>query len=493
MSTHFIYGFLNPKSVAIYGANNSGASLASIQLMNIIISDYDGRIYPIHLELESIMGFKAYKTIADVPETPDLVIIALIPKIVPQIFKECGGKGVKRIILISGGFRELTGERNNNLTEEISDIANKYGIRFMGPNCLGVFNNWIDSNVEDKAFNLSIWEKLKRNKFSIASQSGTLSSHIFFDPENLDLGLGKSISVGNEANIDIVDCLEYFKEDNETEVIGLYIEEVKRGNKFIELAREITPKKPIIAIYAGGSESGNRALKSHTGSIAGNSKIYEAMFKGTGIIQTNEVQEFIDLALVLTRGIFPKGKRVGIITNSGGPGTMLANNAEKNGLLVPEFSESLQEELKSILPPIASYKNPVDITFGMDLPYYYITLPETLMKSGEVDILIQYGVVGFLDVLDHYLKNEKIAKYAGFQHQDYKKSDVIAKNLIQPTIKNSRKYSIPIFHISPQNFSSPWSKRLRENGAILFKLWDRPISCAKKLCEYAEFQRNINN
>ncbi|MHA1491142.1 MAG: acetate--CoA ligase family protein [Promethearchaeota archaeon] len=484
-----IHLILNPRSVAIYGANNSGASLACIQLMNIIISGYKGHVYPIHLKLDSVMGLKAYKSIAEVPEIPDLVVIVLPPRVVPQVFKECGDKGVKRLIIISGGFRELIGDRENPLTEQINRIANDYGMRFIGPNCLGVFNNWFDPQNEGKVFNIAIWEKLKRNKFSIASQSGTLSSHIFFDPENLDLGLGKSISVGNEANIDIVDCLEYYKDDDETEVIGLYIEEIKRGKKFLELAKEITPKKPIVAIYGGGSEAGNRALASHTGSLGGNSKIYDAVFKGTGIIKTNKVQEFLDLALFFSRGVFPKGNRLGIITNSGGPGTMLANNAEKKGLIVPELSESLQDKLKKVLPVTASFKNPVDVTFDMNLPYFYITLPELLMKSGEVDILVQYGVVGFQDVMDNYLKYEKIAAHADFQMQDHERSADLAKKLIQPTIENSKKYSVPIFHISPQNLNSPWSKKLRENGAMLFKLWDRPIGVIAKACKYAEFKR----
>ncbi|MHA1688603.1 MAG: acetate--CoA ligase family protein [Promethearchaeota archaeon] len=488
-NTHLLHEILNPRSVAIYGANNSGGSLACIQLMNLIISNYPGKIYPIHLKLDSIMGFPAYRSLNEVPEVPDVVIIVLPPKVVPQIFRECAEKDVKYIILISGGFRELTGNRKNDLTEQIIKIAKDHGIRFIGPNCLGVFNNWI-AEEEGKAFNISIWERIKRNKFSIASQSGTLSSHIFFDPENLDLGLGKSISVGNEANIDIVDCLEYFKDDDQTEVIGLYIEEIKRGRKFLELAKEITPKKPIIAIYGGGSEAGNRALISHTGSIAGDKRIYKALFKETGIIETTKVQEFLDLALALIKGYIPRGKRIGIITNSGGPGTMLANTAESEGLIVPELSEQLQQELKEMLPPIASFKNPIDVTFDMNLPYYYITLPEILMKSGEVDVLIQYGVVGFQDVMEKYLEYEKIAQHAEFKKQDPKKSDELAKSLLQPTLENAKKYSIPIFYISPQNYNSPWSKRLRENGAMLFKLWDRPVPLIKKLCEYAEFKQN---
>ena len=490
---HFLHGFLNPKSVAIYGANNKGNSLASLQVMNLIKSSYDGKVYPIHLNLESVMGFKAYKSISEAPEIPDLVVIVLPAKIVPQIFKECGEKGVKRIVLISGGFRELEEERKNSLTEEINNIAKEYEMRFIGPNCLGVYNNWYNPKVEGKSLNIYIWENLKRSKFSIASQSGTLSCHIWYDPENLDLGLSRSLSVGNEANVDIVDCLEYYKDDEYTEIIGLYIEEIKRGKKFLDLAKEITPKKPIIAIYVGGSKAGNRALRSHTGSLAGNSRIYEGAFKETGIIKTDYVQEFLDIALIFSKGIIPKGKRLGIITNSGGPRAMVANNAEKHGLIVPEFSESLQKELRSASPKTASFKNPVDCTFDMDLPYFYITLPEILMKSGEIDAIIQYGVVGFQEVLDEYLKYEQISKHAEFQHQPDELVDKLAQKLLQPTMDNCQKYSIPILYINPMNFNTPWSKKLRKNGALLFTLWDRPVNALAKVCEYVTYKQKFDD
>lgn len=488
---HFLHGFLNPKSVAFFGANNKGGSLAAIQIMNLIKSEYSGNVYPIHPKLETVMGYKTYRTISEVPEIPDLVVIVLTAKNVPQVFKECGEKGVDKIVLIPGGFRELSGDRKNTLTEEINAIAKKYGIRFIGPNCLGVFNNWFEKSNGNNAFNIAIWEHLKKGNFSIASQSGTLSSHIWFDPGTLDLGLSKSLSVGNEANIDIVDCLEYYKDDEETEVIGLYIEELKRGKKFLELAREISPKKPIIAIYVGGSQGGNRALKSHTGSLAGDSNIYNAVFKETGVIKTDYVQEFLDIALILSNKILPKGNRIGVITNSGGPGAMIANNAENHGLVVPEFSESLQKELKPILPTTAGFNNPVDCTFDMNLPYFYITLPEILMKSGEVDAIFQYGVVGFQDVMKDYLQNEKIAKWAEFQNQSEENMDKLAEQLIQPTKKNSQKYSVPIFYINPMSFTSPWSKRLRRNGALLFKLWDRPVNALAKVCEYVAYRQKI--
>ncbi|MHA2008098.1 MAG: CoA-binding protein [Promethearchaeota archaeon] len=491
--SHFLHGFLNPKSVAFYGANNKGSSLAAIQIMNLIKSKYDGNIYPIHLKLDSVMGYKAYASIAEVPETPELVIIVLSAKNVPQIFRECREKGVKKIIVISGGFRELTGYRENTLTEELNEIAELSGIRFIGPNCLGVFNNWYGSKTDNRAFNTSIWEHIKEDKFSIASQSGTLSSHIWFDPESVDLGLSKSISVGNEANIDIVDCLEYFKDDIDTDIIGLYIEELKRGPQFLKLAKEISPEKPIIAIYVGGSEAGNRALGSHTGSMAGDSRIYEAVFKETGIIKTDYVQEFLDIAMILVRGVLPKGNRLGVITNSGGPGAMVANNAEKKGLILPELSESIQEKLLEILPSNASVKNPVDCAFDMNLPYFYITLPEILMKSGEIDSLIQYGVVGFQDVLDDYLRVEKISKYAEFQHQPPEIMDSLAQKLLLPTLENSKKYSIPILYVNPMSFASHWSKRMRKNGALLFRLWDRPVNALAKICKYIDFKNKIKN
>ena len=188
----------------------------------------------------------------------------------------------------------------------------------------------------------------------------------------------------------------------------------------------------------------------------------------------------------------PKGKRLGIITNSGGPGAMIANNAEKHGLIVPEFSYTLQKQLKSVLPSTASFKNPVDCTFDMDLPYYYITLPEILMKSGEIDAIIQYGVVGFQEVLDEYLKYDQIADYAEFQHQPDEVIDVLARKLLQPTMNNSEKYSIPILYINPMSFTGPWSKLLRKNGALLFKLWDRPVNALAKVCEYVEFKQKVS-
>ena len=494
MSSHFLHDFLSPKSIAIYGANNTfGTTMGTMLLIRIINSNFKGKIFPIHLKLDTVLGYTAYKIIAEVPEVPDLVIIVLPPKVVPQVFKECGEKGVKKIVLISGGFRELVEDRSNTLTDEIIDIANSYGMRFTGPNCLGLYNSWIYPE-DNGRLNTMMWrEQSKRSKFSMASQSGTLASQLWLDSEYPDFSVGKAISVGNEANIDLVDFLEYFKDDEETDVIGLYIEEIKRGKQFLQLAKEITPKKPIIAIYGGGSQAGNRAIKSHTGSIGGNMKIFDAMIKETGIIKTDYVEEFLDLSSMLLTPNFPypKGKRIGIITFAGGPGALIANNAERKGLIVPEFSESLQSKLKSMLPHTASWSNPIDITFDMNIFNLYINFPKILMKSGEIDIIIIYGAMGFRSMTTFDQQNNRISKHIELREDMRDRMDDMEKMVITPTIKNSQKHSIPVIYINPQSYANPWSKKIREYGGIVFQFWDRPVNCLAKICNYAEYRRNI--
>ncbi|MFX0027829.1 MAG: CoA-binding protein [Candidatus Hermodarchaeota archaeon] len=493
MSNHFLHDFLNPKSIAIYGANNTfGTTMGTMLLIRIINSKFKGKIFPIHLKLDTVLGYKAYKNIAEVPEIPDLVIIVLPPKVVPQVFRECGEKGVKKIVLISGGFRELIGDRTNTLTEEIIDIAKSYGIRFTGPNCLGFYNSWIYPEV-DAAFNTMMWrDQLERSKFSMVSQSGTLASQLWLDPEYPDFNVGKAISVGNEANIDLVDFLEYFKDDKETEVIGLYIEEIKRGQKFIQLTKEITRKKPIVAIYGGGSQAGNRAIKSHTGSIGGNMNIFDAMVKETGIIKTDYVEEFLDIISILLTPNFPypKGNRIGIITFAGGPGALIANNAERKGLIVPEFSESLKSKLKNKLPHTASWNNPIDITFDMNIFNLYITFPKMLMKSGEIDIIIIYGAMGFRSMTSFEQFNNTITQNIELREDMQENIDQMEEMVITPTIKNSIKYSVPVIYINPQSYADEWSKKIRELGGIVFQFWDRPVNCLEKISNYAKFWRN---
>ncbi|TFG21626.1 MAG: CoA-binding protein [Promethearchaeota archaeon] len=487
---HFLYSILNPKSICTFGANNDlMATMGSMQLRNVIAGGFEGTIYPIHPTLNEVQGYKAYRSVDELPETPDLAFIILPPKVVPIVVEQCGRKGIKNMIVTSGGFREA-GEQGKKLGLQLDQIVKKYGMRYIGPNCLGVFNGWFLAPKENTYFStMWIYTNPKRGNISIASQSGTIACHEVWHANYIGAYIGKSISIGNERNIDLVDFLEFFKDDPQTEVIGLYIEEVKRGREFIKLAKEITPKKPIVAIYAGGSEAAARSIMSHTGSIGGNQKIYDTVFKETGIIATDSMTDFLyylrTLSWAQRNKIFLKGNRIGIITDSGGAGSMMIKNCERLGLEVPEFSADLKTEIYKYIPPTASAHNPVDVTFDMNFYNLFVKFPKILMESGEVDGIIIYGVFDFGDVVDFiekagYLKDNTMRQFANSVDRAFMKP---AKRLIQ-------RKKIPIFYVGPQPYTFPMYKKFRDLDLPIFDFWDQPTNCMSIFAKYSVYRRN---
>ena len=222
---HFLYPFLNPRSLAVFGANNNLlTTMGSMQLRNIIAGGFNSNIYPVHPRLDNVQGFKAYKTVMDLPKIPDLGFLILPTRAVPQVMEECGEKGIKYLLITSGGFREI-GEEGVKLSKKIDDIARKYNMRFIGPNCLGIYNAWYGFPEKEDAYFNTFWPYTtpKKGNISIISQSGTVAAQTFWHAREMGVNISKSISVGNERNIDMVDFLKYFKDDPQTEVIGLYI------------------------------------------------------------------------------------------------------------------------------------------------------------------------------------------------------------------------------------------------------------------------------
>jgi len=490
--THFLYKILNPESIAIFGANNNLlTTMGSMQLRNIRKGGFKGEIYPIHPRLDEVQGFKAYENVLDVPKTPDLAFMILPPKVIPEVMEECGQKGIKQIIITSGGFREV-GEDGVELSQKISQIAEKYGMRFVGPNCLGIYNGWYDPEYKDSHFNtMWIYETPERGNISIISQSGTIACHIFWHCQDWGVKVGKSLSIGNELNIDIVDYLEYFKDDPQTQVIGLYIEEIKRGREFIKIAKEITPKKPIVAIYAGGTEAAERSIMSHTGAIGGNQNIYDAVFKETGIISTLSMEDFLyylrTLSFAQREQVFMKGNKIGIITDSGGSGSMMTKSSEQLGLVVPEFSSLLQEEINELIPPTASALNPIDVTFDIDFLNLFKKFPKFLMESGEVDGILVYGVFDLDDVL-------QTMENSGMEIDDQMRSigDIIQRAVFKPMKRMMKKYSIPVFYVGPMPYRYEWMRKFISHDIPVFDFWDAPSKCLKILSDYSEFrQKNI--
>ncbi|MHA1340524.1 MAG: acetate--CoA ligase family protein [Promethearchaeota archaeon] len=503
-NSHFLEDFLNPKSIAIYGANeNLLGNMGSQQLLNMIDNGYKGKIYPIHLKLEKVWGLKAYKKIADIPETPDLAIVILPTKIVPQIFHEIGQKGVKNVVLVTAGFRETENSRGE---AELKEIAKKYGFRFMGPNCLGFQNihtKYLKNSNEECILNFTwVNYQTEPGNVSIASQSGTFASHINFLMKERDLNMSKCLSIGNEADIDICDCLEYFEQDPTTEVILLYIEEIKRGRKFFELVKRISPKKPIVALYVGGSEGGARAVSSHTGSMAGNDNIFNGLFEQTGIIRVYSLEELMDVAAALSKLVrikaIPKGNRITIVTNAGGPGATMADRASRLGLKIPEFSEELQEKLKKFLPHTAQSKqasNPLDYTFSIDPTTFFKRVPEILAKSGEVDAMVCYGAFGpaffsYQNFGQEVLKKPEIQKLIQLYTQMFEAAVDSAKRI-------PKKYKFPIFYINPIGyFKDDIIDYLNKKGFLVFRYPHEAVVTMNYIMKYGQFlkkQKKFNS
>ncbi len=486
---HFLYLFLNPKSITVFGANNEYiGTMGAMQLRNVIFGGFPkDKIFPIHPRLKEIQGLKAYKSVLDLPETPDLAFIILRPNIVSQVLEECGQKGIKRVIITSGGFREIG---NQNLYKELIGITKKYDIRFIGPNCLGVYNAWYRyPEFPETCFNtMWIHETPERGNISIVAHSGTVASHIFWACKEIGVKIGKSLSIGNEDDIDVVDCLNYLKNDPETSVIGLYIEEIKRGKEFIEVVKEITPKKPIVAIYAAGTKAAARSIMGHTGSIGGNNKIYDAVFKETGIISTFSIKDFIYYLRSFSNGIFPKGNRLGIISDSGGCAAMMAKAAEAFGLEIPEFSDELKSKLKEQVVDIANINNPLDLTFSFGVHNKYIKIPKLMINSGEVDGIVIYAAWAVEEFLD-------VVKKSGGEIPevfDQMNNEMMIRAYLKPIQKIVRKKSVPIFYICPQGYSNSWVKEFVKENIPIFDLWDYPIKCFNVLDKYAEYRRKIS-
>jgi acyl-CoA synthetase (NDP forming) len=378
-----LYPIANPKSIALFGASNNATSMGTGLLGSLLGLGFEGEIYPIHPKENRVLNLKAYRSVLDLPNVPDLALIVLPTRLVPETMDACGKKGIKHAIVVSGGFKEV-GSEGVNLERDLVAVANKYGIRFLGPNCIGVANPHQKLNTTFMLFEGA------PGFIGMASQSGSFVTQMFSYLSRHALGFSTAFSVGNEANIDIVDCMEYLGACPNTKVIALYIEGIRRGRAFVEAARSIVPKKPIVAFYIGGSETGSRAGLSHTGAMAGPDRLYEGIFRQGGIIRARSMTELFDICWML--GTFPgiKERRVMIQTHSGGPGAEAADACGRAGLELPTLSPETIKRLSPYIPHTGSISNPLDFTFGKNITDYYWEIPKALLEDKDTDVLLYY-------------------------------------------------------------------------------------------------------
>jgi acetyl coenzyme A synthetase (ADP forming)-like protein len=343
----------NPESIAVIGASRDTKKVGYAVLNNLIRFGYPGKIHPINPSAGEILGLKSYSSLVSVNQPVDLAIICLPAPSVPGVMKECGEAGVKAAVVITAGFKEA-GHEGLALDREMISIARDYGIRVLGPNCLGVINT---SNKMNAAFG----GEVLKGRTAFFSQSGALGVAIMDWALEHNFGFSKFISLGNKSDLNESDFLEYFIDDPETDIILGYIEDVIQGRRFMEIARRSTHIKPVILIKSGGTASGARAASSHTGALAGSETAFAAAFKQTGIIRACGIQDLFDLALAFSGGKLPVGDRLLIITNAGGPGIIAADAADKLGIDLSPMTRASIDAVAPRLPSNASLYNPIDI------------------------------------------------------------------------------------------------------------------------------------
>lgn len=382
---------MNPRSVAVVGASNDYTKMGTIQSLSIIKDGYAGKFYPISLKEKTVLGYPAFKAVADLPEVPDLAVFIVPSRAILNLLEDFGRIGTKRAVIVTAGFREI-GASGRMMEDELNAVAADYGMRFVGPNCLGIINSENSLNTTVAPFTSG------PGLLGFASQSGTYVAQVLPYLKKRGIRFSKAISLGNEANIDIVDALEYLGDDEQTKAVILYVEGIRDAKRFVEVARRITPHKPVLAKYVGGSVSGARAGASHTGAMAGPDFLYDGIFRQAGIIRVHTIEDLYAQGWALATEPPLRGNRVGILTNSGGPGSSIAYTCDAAGLAVPRFSDALQAQIQPLIEAHAPAANPVDLTFDLGMEKLTTTLPEIILKSGEVDALILHGAMhsGFM-------------------------------------------------------------------------------------------------
>jgi len=468
-----LYPIVNPRSIAFFGASNRFSSMGTNQLSSLKSLGFKGNIYPIHPKEKRVLGFEAYQSVQEIPEVPDLAVMVLPTDIVPPVMQECGRKGIKHAIVVSGGFNEVGGQ-GVELEKTLIAAAQQYGICFLGPNCLGVAN-------PHHRFNMTFLPFEGRPGFiGLASQSGSLITQMFGYLDRFGLGFSSGISVGNEANVDIVDCMEYLAACPHTKVIALYIESIRRGRAFIELARSIVPSKPIVAFYAGGSEAGKRASFSHTGAMAGPDSLYDGVFRQSGVIRANSIPELFDFCWVLGSCCLPRDDRVIVQTHSGGPGAAAADSCSRNGLQLPKFSEDTLDKLAALVPHTGSVNNPVDLTFSKNPMDYFATIPDVLLADSAAGSLLVYYLTP-KQLIRRTMESMEIAP-----DQIPELTEKLFKDQAGSLVALVKKHHKPIIGFTFQRHQNSFIQKLVEHGLPVFPSPERAARALTALVSYSQ-------
>jgi acetyltransferase len=371
-----------PRSIAVIGASRRQDTIGYVILDSLLGTGYSGAVYPVNPKSEVVHSIRAYPSIGEVPGEVDLAVIVVPKEHVLEVAEECGAAGVKGLVVISAGFREVGGEGVGREKALVS-VARNYGMRMVGPNCMGVLNT--DPAV---AMNATFAPTTPpTGNVAFLSQSGAMGVTILDYAREYGIGVSKFISLGNKADISGNDVLEYLKDDDSTSVILMYLESFGNPRRFTRIAREVTQVKPVVAVKAARTRAGARAASSHTGAMAGLDVATDALFAQCGVIRVDTVEGLFDLGMGFGNASLPRGNRVAVVTNAGGPGIIIADALESQQLHVTEFTDHTKDRLRQSLPEEASIQNPVDMIASADADSYRSVL-EAVLDDPGVDAVI---------------------------------------------------------------------------------------------------------
>lgn len=372
--------FFHPAGVAVIGASSNPRKLSYGIMRNLVNSSYTGGIYPVNPGASEILGKPSYGDISAVPDPVDLAVIVLPVTAIPETLEACGQRGVKAVIIISGGFKEV-GAEGEQIEARCLEIIRSYHMRMIGPNCVGLVNLHTGLNTT------FIYGLPDPGGIAFMAQSGAVMGGVVDLVQGKKVGFSHLISMGNEADVTETDLMEYLAEDPNVRVIAAYVEQIRDGRRFLEAARKVSRVKPIVLLKGGRSSAGARAVSSHTGSLAGSYAAYQAAFKQAGVIEVGSLSELFEVALAFDFQPLPRGGRAVIITNAGGPAALASDALSANGLTLDDLEPETRAILRAALNPSAQVGNPVDILGGAEPPDYALCV-KTLVKDSNVDIIL---------------------------------------------------------------------------------------------------------
>jgi len=375
----------DPESVAVIGASAVFGKWGQFILSNILAGDFEGKVFPVNPKQKEIFGLPVFQSILDVPDPVDLAFITTPAKTVPGILEECGDKGVTGVVLITSGFSE-TDESGKVLERQVVGISRKRGITLVGPNTMGIISPYAN------LFATGVHARPVRGSVAFVSQSGNLGNQLIHFADQQGIGISLFVGSGNEGMISCADYLEYLERDEHTRIIILYMESVGDGRRFVETAKRVNLRKPVVILKGGRTEAGRSAAASHTGSMSGEDFLFRAACSQAGLLNVSVPSELLDLSAGFSSLPLPRGNRVGIVTLGGGWGVVTADECNERGLEVPEIPPAIVETIGKHLPPFWSKGNPVDLV-GTPDPDAPIVAVEALMEWDGIDAVISLGIV----------------------------------------------------------------------------------------------------